>query len=130
MNVEENHLQEAMFEAASNTLENMAFMEVVPLKDRSDEQKYFARLKITAPVEGVVTLIVSPQLSSDIAEGLMDPDDGPPSVEMMRDTLAELLNTIAGGMMRMLVGENKTFALGLPESFSEGPVELKEPFEL
>ena len=130
MNMEGNPLQEAMFEAASDTLENMAFMEVVPLKDRRDEQKYFSRLEILAPVEGVMTLIVSPQLSREIAEGLLDPDDEPPPVEMMLDTLAELLNTIAGGVMRKLVADDETFTLGLPESFSEGAFELSEPFEL
>lgn len=130
MNMEENHLQDAMFEAASDTLENMAFMQVVPIKDRRDEQKYYSRLEILAPVKGVMTLIVSPELAREIAEGLMDPDDEPPPVEVMLDTLAELLNTIAGGMMRKLVADDETFTLGLPETFSEDYVDLKKPFEL
>ncbi|MEE9255925.1 MAG: chemotaxis protein CheX, partial [bacterium] len=130
MSEEGNTLQDAMYDAAANTLENMAFMEVIPQRNRRDEQKYFSRLEILSPVTGSLTLITSVKLATDLAEELQEPEPGTLDEAMIRDTLSELINTIAGGMMRRLTPENETFRLGLPEAFTEGEVDLKEPFEL
>jgi len=125
----ENELQDAMFEAASETLENMAFMEVIPRKERREELKYYSTLDILAPVTGTLTLVTTPKLAHEITAGLIDPEDGEPSEEMFFDALSELINTIGGRLMRVLTPEDETFSLGLPNSFSSSDHGFKKSSE-
>ncbi len=122
-------LQDAMFEAASETLENMAFMEVVAQKERREEIKYFSALEVKAPAAGTLTLVTTPRLAREITEGLVDPEDGEPSEEMIFDALSELINTIGGRLMRILTPEDETFSLGLPKCFSSSTHEFGESDE-
>ena len=122
-------LQGAMFQAASETLENMAFMEVIPQKERREEIKYFSCLDVLAPVSGSLTLVTTPRLAQEITEGLVDPEDGSPSEELIFDALSELINTIGGRLMRILTPEDETFSLSLPKSFSGTAYEFDESAE-
>ncbi len=124
-----NDLQDAMFEAASETLENMAFMEVTPLRERREEIKYFSTMDVLTPVSGTLTLVTTPKLAQEITEGLVDPEDGEPSEEMIFDALSELINTIGGRLMRVLTPEDETFSLGLPKSFSSSNHEFDKSSE-
>ncbi len=125
----DNGLQDAMFEAASETLENMAFMEVIAQRERREEIKYYSTLDILSPVSGTLTLVTTPKLAHEITEGLIDPEDGEPSEEMTFDALSELINTIGGRLMRVLTPEDQTFSLGLPNSFSSSNYEFDKSSE-
>lgn len=123
-------LQDAMFEAAAETLENMAFMEVVAQRERREEIKYFSTLDVLAPVAGTLTLVTTPRLAREITEGLVDPEDGEPSDELIFDALSELINTIGGRLMRILTPADETFSLGFPNSFSSATHKFDESDEI
>lgn len=125
----DSDLKDVMFEAASETLENMAFMEVIPQRERREEIKFYSILDVLAPVSGTLTLITTPKLAREITEGLVDPEDGEPSEEMIFDALCELINTISGRLMRILTPEDETFSLGLPNSFSSSDYEFDKSSE-
>lgn len=129
MNSESNGLQDALFEATSETLENMAFMEVVPLKERREEAKIYSQMDVQAPAAGTLTLVTTPKLASEIVEGVLGLEDGAPTEEMMFDMVAELINTIGGRFMRILTPENESFSIGLPHTFKSANHQFKDASE-
>lgn len=120
-------VSKALMQAVGTTLEQMVFMEVLASVDRcalAPENTVWAELDILAPFHGRVGLTMPRELVDDILDGVFseppgfgDEDEAPaPSFTdpQREDTVAELLNTIAGQLLALLVPEDNTFKLGVP----------------
>lgn len=111
------NLTDAITNAVSDTLENLAFMEVMPVPDAGDtpreEALLAAALLIYEPYRGEIRLELPRPLLEEIFQtvfGLLEEETGPD----LNDLLAELLNTIAGRMLIELLPANQPFQFGLP----------------
>jgi hypothetical protein len=110
-------IDNAVLRAVTDTLENMAFMEVFPvLEDLSPGQvEMTAALLFHEPQQGEIRIAMPPALLEKIsrtvfglpAEGAAAPDP--------KDILAEFLNTIAGRFLIELLPADQPFRIGLPE---------------
>ncbi|MDO3378092.1 chemotaxis protein CheX [Geoalkalibacter halelectricus] len=113
------HIEQAMFEAVSTTLENMAFMDIQPLRVPHDcdghARVFRASLLVKDPLQGELCLIMPEELLREIASGIYaaPPEELPR--RKLSDILTELLNTIAGLFLSRALPANQTFELGLPE---------------
>lgn len=109
----------AVIEAVKDTFETMAFMEVTPMDEENRlemEEPLWATIEIMEPVQGRFTLVIPNALAEEITETLFISDTESPIAENLAlDTLAELVNTIAGRLMSDQVNLEHTLSIGLPE---------------
>lgn len=112
------HLDRIVLSAVAETLENMAFMEVVrdecPPSSLSVEV-LSARLAIHEPTAGEVHLTMPHSLLAQVAEAAYALPAEALEEQILRDLLAELLNTIAGRFLTLLLPPEQSYRLGLPE---------------
>lgn len=108
------------------TLENMAFAQVEAL------QTYWARLKFLEPVKGELFIIFPESLAMELAENIygMSNDERPLNAKVISDVSAELANMIAGQLMELLLPENESFTLGLPETGTGESVKFDTPVDV
>lgn len=110
-------MYQAMNVAAAETLENMAFVEVTPIRSCSldqDAELMVVSLLMHDPVPGEFRLSMPRDLLLQIAETLYSMPLEELEELQLEDTLAELLNTLAGKFLnRVIPGE--VYRLGLPE---------------
>lgn len=107
-------VKEKMLDAVTVTMEEMFFLEV------GKPRFQWARVRVEAPFEGAVTLAFPQPLIEDVASGLM-PGQEAFSDQMLQDTLAELVNTVAGRLVSSVVSEELTFTLSVPETGAGWP---------
>jgi CheY-specific phosphatase CheX len=128
--IEHKPLYQAMQQAVSQTLENMAFMEVMehfdPDYEIPAEQLAWTSLLISDPVQGEVRLAMTKTLLTKLTASIFALELEEISQAQMDDILHELLNTIAGLFMTNLLADNQTFQLGLPEAGEGELPELEE----
>jgi len=111
---------EALQEAVAETMESIAFMEAFPLEespaDTAPGDLLGSWIEVKNPVQVGLTLLVPPELAMDITRSIygVDEDVMFSGVEA-RDTLAELVNIVAGRFMSKITPADLTFELGLPE---------------
>jgi hypothetical protein len=123
-------LYQAMQKAASQTLENMAFMEVLEHYDPNYEipaaELAWASLLISDPVQGEIRLAMTKTFQKKLTMAFFCLDPEEITQAQMDDILHELLNTIAGLFMTNLLADDQTYALGLPEAGEGALPELEE----
>ncbi|MBN2711841.1 MAG: chemotaxis protein CheX [Planctomycetes bacterium] len=111
-------MAEAVLEATSETLENMAFMEAVMaecrLDDFADQVFCWSAVPVLEPVKGTVTLMMSKSLAAMLTSAIMGLFDEEPEDTIICDSLAEVANTIAGRFVAMISPDDVTFKLGVP----------------
>lgn len=115
-----------MAQAVSETVENLAFLEVTasPTALEADENTLRVEMLVHDPVQGEFRLTLPAQLLAQITETLYgQPAAAIPQATQI-DLLAELLNTIAGRFLSELLPPETSFKLGLP-TLAQG--ELKKP---
>ncbi len=126
--IEHNPLYQAMIHATSQTLENMAFMEVLEHPDKTCEipsnELAWASLLIHDPVQGELRLAIPQPLLCTLTGNIFGMDEEDVTPEQQNDILNELLNTIAGLFMTNLLATDQKYQLGLPE---QGEGDLPEP---
>lgn len=145
---------ERVLEAVSETFETMIFTQVFPFQTARNERRtmeeeggvsgidsagtesgeplsksYWTFIPVLSPVQGAMFMEIPSALAAEITKNLygwMDESEMTEKVE--QDALTELINTIAGRLMSLLLPEDRTFELGLPEIvdpslyLSAGPV--------
>lgn len=111
-------LQQAMFEAVTTTLENMAFMPVELLTEphdcRNHTQVFRAGLLVKDPLQGELYLVMPEDLLREIASGIYAVATQEVSRPKLVDILNEMLNTIAGLFLTRVLPRHQPFELGLP----------------
>lgn len=125
--IEHKPLYQAMITATSQTLENMAFMEVMEHFDRSyeipAEELVWNSLLINDPVQGELRLAMPNSLLKKLTGNIFALGEDEITQAQMDDILNELLNTIAGLFMTNLLADDQEYKIGLPEL---GEAELPE----
>lgn len=110
-------LYKAMEGSVKETLEQMAFVEVIQTDEVITELKdsVKAMLKINIFDRQVIFLIkLDITLLNEIAENIFGVNSNSLTNQVKNDVLAELLNTISGRIMRSIMPENQSFDLGIP----------------
>jgi len=127
-------LRKISIDAVVETIENLAFMEVIPENVLTPYDENLERLRaailINEPFTGELRLIFTKQLirrmianacqSSDgilpeVCNNIKSTSASDISDKMLEDMLAELVNIIAGRIMKALIPEKLDFKIGLPE---------------
>lgn len=125
-------LVSALTGAVTETIENMAFAEAVlqgrtntlPVPGKGDRTVW---LRVLSPVKGILFMTLSGELLKTLMENIYGMyGDGDPG-ETGRDTMAEILNTMAGRFMSLLTGPDRNFEIGLPEPEPHPGVSEKLP---
>ncbi|OEU70685.1 MAG: hypothetical protein BA864_00435 [Desulfuromonadales bacterium C00003093] len=128
--IEHKPLFEAMKQAVSQTLENMAFVETMEHYDQSyelpAEDLVWTSMLIMDPVQGELHLAMSKALLVKLTAAIFALDVDEVTEDQLHDSLDELLNTIGGLFMSNLLTDNQTYRLGLPE-FGKGELPAREP---
>ena len=117
------NFDQAIQSAVVETFENMTFMEVLhhPQEDQEPVllEPQGVLLPVTEPIEGVFWLFMPKNLLTVIAENVYVMETDEIDQQILQDTLAELLNTIAGKIMQEALPEDQLFSLGLPQPVEE-----------
>ncbi len=124
-----NLLPAVMVQAVVETVEEMAFSELTlyegePEIGQLNGSFRQAWLLVYQQLAGIFSLTLSPNLLREFAANIYGMDQSEISTEMENDTLAELLNTISGRIMREIIPEDQRYELGLPNIFLD-PAILK-----
>ena len=124
---EQKTLHQAMLDAVSQTLENMAFTEAKENPDENfkpPEDLMWAYLVVLDPIQGEIRLALSESALIQLTCSIFGLEEAEVTFAHMNDILHELLNTIAGLFMTNLLPENQPFKIGLPEHGKEQPPEI------
>ena len=102
--------------ALSDTFENMAFQEVLPIDDTVDPWSELdavaSSVQLKSPINAEITFIVPKDLAEQIIDDLYG-FDAEHNDSVRKDTINELVNTIAGDLVHGL-DKQCNFILGLP----------------
>ena len=127
MNQQKLPLNDALMEATSKTLENMAFEEI-ELADQCSEISethqhiIWVSLPIVEPISGEVALRLSEKCARRITEDIYgDIDNGDITENTIVDALGEILNTIVGRFLAALLPAEQSFKLGFPKTGKDDP---------
>ena len=117
--IDHNPLYQAMINAVSQTLENMAFTEAMEHFDRSyeipAEELVWNSLLINDPVQGEVRLAMSRTFLKTLTGNIFGMNEEEITQQKMDDILNELLNTIVGLFLTNLLADDQEYEMGLPE---------------
>jgi hypothetical protein len=131
MIINKGSLHEAVERSVRETIENMAFAEILPCGEEAYRagggEMIWASVVIKRPVAGEMTVCMPVALLQEIAgdvygeaEGSADPKNQGELTErreqLLADTIGELVNTTVGLVLRTLIPEDQEFAVGLPVS--------------
>ena len=115
-----NFLSMAISQAVVDSLENMVFMAVVPMR------LIWGKVQILRPYRGSITVAFPEKLVYTITGELHSQDVNEQSNKaLFMDTVAEMTNTIAGRMMSMLVPEDEEYEISLPKT-GMGDIEYEQ----
>lgn len=118
--VEHHSIYQAMINAAGQTLENMAFTEVMEHFDLTYEiptnDLAWTSILIHDPVQAEIRLAMPRSLMKNLTSNIFSIPGEEVTEVQMQDILHELLNTIAGLFMTNLLDDNQVYKLGLPEA--------------
>jgi len=121
--IEHNPLYQSMISAVSQTLENMAFTEVMEKLDRSyeipTEELVWNSLLINDPVQGEIRLAMPKRVLKNLTGSIFGINDEEITQAQMDDIQNELLNTIVGLFLSNLFSDDQEYQMGLPESGRE-----------
>ena len=118
--IDHKPLYQAMLNAISQTLENMAFTEANEHYDPNytipADDLIWAYLVVLDPLLGEIRLALPKTALKDLTASVFSLEEEEATQVQMDDILHEVLNTIAGLFMTNLLKDNQAFKIGLPES--------------
>ncbi len=118
--LDESYLKEELFNALRETIETMAFAEVMPDEDETiaeaagGTELVWGRVTILAQQLRGAELVVPKELIASLTD-TMYASDTPQGAEVYLDTVAELTNTLTGKFMLNLGEKAGGFVLQVPE---------------
>ncbi|GAB4278622.1 MAG: hypothetical protein Kow0029_22070 [Candidatus Rifleibacteriota bacterium] len=108
--------------AISETFEGLVFEEVVLDSvaeadlSRNFEGSWWTKIEIFEPFHAEMVMVVKKELMVQYTGALLGMlDDEMPDKKQVLDNLGELMNTICGRVMALMLPPRKKFRLGLPE---------------
>ncbi len=111
-------LLDILVNATLETLENMAFIEVVKSDKTTPYDEHLVRLRleilINKPFAGEMRLVLPMDLAIQFTKNMYNLAEGEITEDLMQDVLGELINIISGRLMADLIPKDQTFELGLP----------------
>ncbi len=126
-------LDQIVTTAIVETLENMAFMEVLAAPAESlqpvAEQTISVKQQLLEPVQGEFYLRMPRSLVGMIAEIIFTMAMEEMSEHQLDDVATELLNTIAGRFLNDYLPADETYKLGLPVIETSGTAEQDQQVE-
>ena len=115
-------IETPLFEAVTETFENMAFMEVAKTNSiitKSDQEKYVcAKLPFNGNFQGEAYIYITADLIGQVAESLYNIGCSAADSSLLHDLHGEILNTFLGTFLSKTVPEGKTYSMGIPEVVS------------
>jgi len=119
MSSSEHQLKDFLESAVIETVENMAFVEVVQTDKSTPYDEHLVRLRVeilvNAPFPGEIRLVVPISLAMIFAQNMYNLEEKKITDDLIHDVLGELVNIIAGRLMAEIISDNQTFQLGLPQ---------------
>jgi len=111
-------LIDLLVDATLETIENMAFMEVVKSERTTPYDEHLVRLRleilINSPFPGEMRLVLPMDLAIQFTKNMYNLSEEEITEDLMKDVLGELINIISGRLMADLIPGDQTFDLGLP----------------
>lgn len=126
---DKEQLYKILLHALVDTMNTMAFVDVLPASQYPEEKRIeisfagtmlWSALKIDSPYFTELEILTSPSFAKKLTETLYTDSVRMDEQQLALDTIAELLNTIAGKFMLSLSIEKKEFSLGLPDKGHKG----------
>ncbi|MCX8043309.1 MAG: chemotaxis protein CheX [Desulfobacterota bacterium] len=114
--VAKEKLRNAVEQAVSATIENMAFTVAEPLETPPQETSDMigARLPVLKPYAAELRLAMPVNTAQALAQELYSVTYDDITPDMLHDIAGEFLNMIAGAIIRSLLPQDTPFQLGLP----------------
>ncbi|MBU0519107.1 chemotaxis protein CheX [bacterium] len=148
-------LERSLLRALSHTMEEIAFEQVEKIADSEridvfngkllnpesgyftdspgtdsgsgENEKFWAELGLKAPLSGIIVVEVSKGYASALCKVLYGMGMENPHDDMIRDSMAELLNTIGGCFMKELIPPEQEYEWGFPVTGKGRYETLDEP---
>ena len=121
------NLDLALQSAVTETIENMAFMEVLLNPDAqwdpASEATLIGRQQMVEPLQCEMQLIIPNKLIGSITDVVHSLSDSEFKDDILQDVLAEILNTIAGRFFSAILPDEQAFQMGLPTVNTEKDAE-------
>ena len=125
MGCDENRRCRALSGALSQSLETLAFVEILPLGENAPPEAemidiyprnkvYWATIPIVKPNTGSLTVILSEELCSLLTEQIYGFIEDEITMEMLQDAVAELANVVSGRFLDAYLEGAHTFELDVP----------------
>jgi len=114
----DNAVKNAMVNAVTETMENMAFEQVEEAVEPTAAPTgdiIWATMPVICPATAEISIELSKEYARAITEALFGFIENGPDDNIIRDALAEMLNTIGGRFMAQLTPSHQEFELGLPK---------------
>jgi hypothetical protein len=128
-------VMEAVAKAARETLENMVFSEPEPVGSVGalSDPVLGVALRVTSPLDLKIVMVMPEELARRIGAIIFRHEEDGDSTEAIRDAASEVLNTLAGKIMRELIPGDQLFLMGFPSPWRPGdeggrPADLQCPF--
>ncbi len=113
------NLVDIVVDATAETVENMAFLEVLQSDKITPYDEHLVRLRveilINSPFPGEIRLVIPISLAVLFAQNMYNLEEKEISEKLMHDVLGEIVNIIAGRLMADIVPADQAFHLGLPQ---------------
>lgn len=128
------NFDEMVRQSIAVTLENMAFMEVLPQSQETAagaaNSSMSARLLVLDPIQAEMILTLPIQLLRNIIDVVHAFPEEDVVEQIQADMLGELLNTVAGRLLNDFIPGNQSYRLGLPEVSQDHPVLCDGPSKI
>lgn len=112
-------LIDILVDATLETIESMAFMEIIKSEKHTPYDEHLVRLRleilINKPFAGEMRLVLPMDLAIQFTKNMYNLSEEMITEELMKDVLGEIINIISGRLMADLIPGDQTFELGLPQ---------------
>lgn len=126
-------IEEIIIKSVSEIFENMAFLEIWPRNKKlweGNENEGFrqALISVQGNEQGQIKMVIAPGLLREATCNIYGISHEEILPEMERDTLAELLNTVAGNVMEKITPKEICYELGIPhiQMFQEENIKMNQ----